>query len=159
MYWHFKQSRGIPLRCHHCDVITSHLGNEWRHTFHAYLFGMYNCPWIPDFPLLTEHLRNILTLKFFYIVLYCFIKTPNAGQELTATLLARIFIFYMPLSIMDHSAHVYVWMCLYCVIVSMKVKLNLRSLGGGTQRKKVKLKVTSHYVRRRGHIMFEISVM
>ena len=38
-FWHYNHSRGIPLSCHHCDVITSQLGNEWRHTFQAYLWG------------------------------------------------------------------------------------------------------------------------
>ena len=36
IFLHHKHSRDVLLSCHHCDVITSHLGNEWRHTFQTF---------------------------------------------------------------------------------------------------------------------------
>ena len=36
VFLHSQHFRDILLSCHHCRVITSHLGNEWRHTFHTF---------------------------------------------------------------------------------------------------------------------------
>ena len=50
-FLYYKHSRDVLLSCHHCDIIISHLGKEWRHTFHAYLW-VYKCCRTVNFPLL-----------------------------------------------------------------------------------------------------------